>query len=50
MYDKWGRYVDVREIKDMRVFKVSGVNTVFIAHKEIPIYLIIESLEETHAP
>ena len=50
MYDKHGRYIHMREFKDMRIFHIDGMNLHFIAHKEIPIYMIVEALEATYAP
>lgn len=50
MWDKHGRYVHIKEVKTMRVFYVDGQSVVFIAHREIPVYLILEALEKTYAP
>jgi hypothetical protein len=45
MRDKYGRYVYVREIKDMRIFKADEYLTV-IQHREYPNFLALEILEK----
>lgn len=49
MKDKFGRYVSVKEIKDMRIFKADRFLTV-ILHKEYPNYLALEIIEKAYKP
>lgn len=50
MWDCHGRYVHIKDVKDMRVMHIDGVPIIFISRNTIPICITMAALEETYAP